>query len=58
MDDCNFDILHYFTGSWVEMDTGSAYSRRHHETINKRFKQWGVLKQVYRGEISLNIVKL
>jgi hypothetical protein len=26
--------------------------RRRHETVNKRFKQWGILKQVFRGDIS------
>ena len=25
--------------------------RHRHETINKRFKQWGVLKQIFRGNI-------
>jgi hypothetical protein len=39
-------------GSRVEMETAAAYVRRRHETINKRFKQWGILKQVYRGDIT------
>jgi hypothetical protein len=26
--------------------------RRRHETFNKHFKQWGILKQVFRGDIS------
>ena len=26
--------------------------RRRHETINKRFKQWQILKKVYRSKIS------
>lgn len=26
--------------------------RRRHETVNKRFKQWKILKDVYRGDIS------
>ena len=30
----------------------SAIVRRRHETVNKRFKQWGILKQVYRGDLS------
>jgi hypothetical protein len=37
-------------GSRKEMETASAFVRRRHETINKRFKQWGILKQVYRGD--------
>lgn len=28
-----------------------ALVRRRHETINKRFKQWAILKQCYRGEL-------
>ena len=30
----------------------AAIVRRRHETINKRFKQWGILKQAYRGDIT------
>jgi hypothetical protein len=26
-------------------------ARHQHETVNKRFKEWGLLKQVYRHEI-------
>jgi hypothetical protein len=37
-------------GSRKEMETAAAFVRRRHETINQRFKQWGVLKQVYRGD--------
>jgi hypothetical protein len=33
------------------MEQVAAYIRRRQETINRRFKQWGVLKQVYRGDI-------
>jgi hypothetical protein len=33
-------------GSRKEMETAAAFARRRHETINQRFKQWGVLKQV------------
>lgn len=39
-------------GSHQEMEQAAAYVRRRQETINRRFKQWGVLKQVYRGDIS------
>lgn len=38
-------------GNREDMETAAAYVRRRHETINKRFKQWGILKQVYRGDI-------
>ena len=31
------------------MEEASAFVRRRHETINRRFKQWGILKQVYRS---------
>ena len=30
--------------------TMEAFVRRRQETVNKRFKQWGILKQVYRGD--------
>jgi hypothetical protein len=26
--------------------------RRRHKTINERFKQWAILKQMYRGNLS------
>jgi hypothetical protein len=39
-------------GNHEEMNTSAAFVRRRHETINKRFKQWGILKQVYRGDLS------
>lgn len=39
-------------GSVEQMEAQSAFVRRRHETINKRFKQWGILKQVYRGDIA------
>jgi hypothetical protein len=39
-----------FIGSHQAMESAAAYVRRRHETINKRFKQWGVLKQVFRGD--------
>lgn len=29
-------------------ETMQAFVRRRQETVNKRFKQWGILKQVYR----------
>jgi hypothetical protein len=38
-------------GSRKEMETAAAFVRRRHETMNKRFKQWGILKQVYRGDV-------
>ena len=34
-----------------ECDAMSSYVRRRQETINKRFKQFGVLKQIYRHDI-------
>jgi hypothetical protein len=39
-------------GNVVEMESQAAFVRRRHETINKRFKQWGILKQVYCGDIT------
>jgi hypothetical protein len=39
-------------GSVAQMEAQAAFVRRRHETINKRFKQWGILKQVYRGDIT------
>ena len=30
----------------------ASFVRRRQETINNRFKQWGILKQVYRGDIT------
>jgi hypothetical protein len=39
-------------GSRKDMETAAAFVRRRHETINNRFKQWGILKQVYRGDVA------
>jgi uncharacterized protein YpmB len=36
-------------GRHEEMEAAAAFVRRRHETINKRFKQWGILKQVFRS---------
>lgn len=33
------------------MEKMQAFVRRRHETINKRFKQWGVLRQFHRGDL-------
>ena len=38
-------------GNHEESEQASAFVRRRQETINKRFKQWGILKQVYRGDL-------
>ncbi len=39
-------------GNHEESEHMSAFVRRRQETINKRFKQWGILKHVYRGDFS------
>lgn len=39
-------------GRQEEMEQAAAFVRHRQETINKRFKQWGILKQVYRGDIA------
>ncbi len=39
-------------GNVTAMETQQAFVRRRHETINRRFKQWGILKQVYRGDVT------
>ena len=36
----------------AESETLAAFVCCCQETINRRFKQWGILKQVYRGDIS------
>lgn len=33
-------------------DEMQSIVRRRHETINKRFKQWNCLKQIFRGDIT------
>jgi hypothetical protein len=39
-------------GNHEAMAADAAFVRRRHETINRRFKQWGILKQVFRGDLS------
>ena len=39
-------------GSHQECEKAAAFVRRRQETINNRFKQWAILKQVYRGDIT------
>jgi hypothetical protein len=39
-------------GNIVEMEQQASLVRHRHETINKRFKQWGILKQVYRSDLT------
>jgi hypothetical protein len=39
-------------GNHEACEQQAAYVRRRQETINRRFKQWGILKQVYRGDVS------
>jgi hypothetical protein len=39
-------------GTWPITEAMAAIVRRRHETVNKRFKQWGILKQVYRSDLS------
>jgi hypothetical protein len=39
-------------GSHEECEKEVAFVRRRQETINNRFKQWGILKQVYRGDLA------
>jgi uncharacterized protein YpmB len=39
-------------GNHDASEASAAFVRRRQETINKRFKQWGIMKQVYRGDIS------
>jgi hypothetical protein len=34
------------------METQQAFVRCRQETINRRFKQWGILKQIYRGNVT------
>jgi hypothetical protein len=34
------------------MEAQASFVRSRYETINLRFKQFGILKQVYRGEIN------
>jgi hypothetical protein len=34
-----------------DLERMQAIVRRRQETINKRFKQWGILKQVFRGNL-------
>lgn len=38
-------------GNIVEMASMQQRVRSRHETINKRFKQWALLKQIYKGKI-------
>jgi hypothetical protein len=38
-------------GAHAITESMQALVRRRHETVNKRLKQWGILKQVYRGEL-------
>ena len=35
-------------GNLPETEEMQSYVRRRQETVNLRFKQWGILKQVYR----------
>lgn len=39
-----------FDGAWVQWLKNDVRAR--HETVNKRFKQFGILKQVFRQEVS------
>ena len=39
-------------GTVTEMETQQAFVRRRHETIHRRFKQRGILKHVYRGDVT------
>ena len=34
------------------IEAAAAFVRRQQKMINKRFKQWGILKQVFRGDIT------
>jgi hypothetical protein len=37
-------------GNHEATEAAAAFVRRRHETINRRFKQWGILQQVFRGD--------
>jgi hypothetical protein len=39
-------------GSKPELEALQSLVRSRHETINKRFKQWSILKHIFRGDIS------
>jgi hypothetical protein len=39
-------------GNYTITEAMQSIVRRRHETVNKRFKQWGILKQVYRSDLS------
>jgi hypothetical protein len=39
-------------GNKVELEAMQSLIRSRHETINKRFKQWNILKQIFKGEIT------
>ena len=40
----------------IEKEAMQARVRTRQETVNKRFKQWGILKQVYRHDIKTHSV--
>ena len=39
--------------SWADF-RAKVNARARHETVNRRFKQWGCLKQVYRHDIDFH----
>jgi hypothetical protein len=49
-----FDDYEFFdtpTGENNEEQKMKADARARHKTINRRFKQWGILQQIYRGSL-------
>jgi hypothetical protein len=46
-------IPKYFQGS--EREEMMKYVRNRQETVNKRFKNWGILKQVYRNKEKIHL---